>query len=246
MRLRIAVIGTPRSGNTWVRNVLSEAADLEQIAVHTPQELPQVLPERLAVQLHWYRDEDLLRYLQENGFRTLTIARHPLDVLLSVLQFIRFEPQTARWLDGAVEIPETLAGCAPTSPEFLEYATSAGAAKLLSVSSQWWSDPEGIHTRYEDLVANPEREFTRIAARLELPGEKLPAAIAANPLSRLQKLANRHGWQGRPGLWKKLIVPLDAWRIRHHNQQIFRDLGYRVPPYFLTRSAARRTWAALT
>ncbi len=239
------MISTPRCGNTWVRHVLSEALDLEQISVHNPKDLPRVPPERFIFQLHWYRRSDFVSYLREHGFRTVTIARHPLDVLLSVLQFIRFEPQTARWLEGDAEIPKTLAGCAPTSSEFVSYASSAGAARLLSVSSQWWADPETIKTRYEDLVADPNREFARIIEALGLASEKLAAAIAANPFSRLQQLPNRHGWQGRPGLWKQLIVPLDAWRICYSNRNVFRGLGYGIRPYFVTRRAASRRWEAL-
>jgi hypothetical protein len=59
------------------------------------------------------------------------LARHPLDVLVSMLNFIRHEPLTARWLEGNAEIPKTLVGQAPTSENFLNYAMSWGAENLL-------------------------------------------------------------------------------------------------------------------
>lgn len=108
--LKIAVISTPRSGNTWVRSVLSKALKLEQIAVHNPQEIPPILPERVALQIHWYREPNFQAILKSNGFKVVTIARHPLDVLISALRFIPHEPLTSRWLEGNTEFPPIFLG----------------------------------------------------------------------------------------------------------------------------------------
>src|SRR5205807_380982 len=136
--LKIAIIGTPRSGNTWVRRVLTQALDLKEIAVHNPRDIPVLLPERVALQIHWYREPNFQTFLRSNGFKVVVMARHPLDVLVSVLTFIRHEPLTARWLEGNAEFPPDLAGHPPASPSFVAYATSWGAENLLSVSYQWW------------------------------------------------------------------------------------------------------------
>ena len=93
--LRIAVIGTPRCGNTWVRSVLGDILKLEQLAVHNYTEL-QSIPDRAIVQLHWYREPRFQRFLRDYGFKTLVLTRHPLDVPVSILNFIRYEPLTAR------------------------------------------------------------------------------------------------------------------------------------------------------
>lgn len=43
--LRLAIVSTPRSGNTWLRKLLASMYDLPQIAVHTPREIAwQSLP----------------------------------------------------------------------------------------------------------------------------------------------------------------------------------------------------------
>ena len=123
--LRIAVISSPRSGNTWVRSVLGDILGLQQFAVHNYIELDNI-PDRCIVQLHWYREPNLQRFLGGRCFKVLVLARHPLDVLVSMLNFIRHEPLTARWLEGNAEIPKSLAGQAPTSQDFLKYAMSWG------------------------------------------------------------------------------------------------------------------------
>lgn len=38
--LRVAVLSTPRSGNTWLRGLLDDVAQAEELAVHTPEDLP--------------------------------------------------------------------------------------------------------------------------------------------------------------------------------------------------------------
>ena len=97
---RIAIISTPRSGNTWVRSVLAHALTLEEIAVHNPRDIQDVLPQRLILQVHWYREPNFQAFLRNEGFQVLVLRRHPLDVLLSVLSLVQREPGVARWLEG--------------------------------------------------------------------------------------------------------------------------------------------------
>lgn len=243
--LRIAIVSTPRSGNTWVRSVLSKALDLEQIAVHNPRDIPPALPERLALQIHWYREPNFQEFLRSNGFRVVVVARHPLDVLVSVLHFIRYEPLTARWLEGNAEIPQSLPQYSPASPAFFAYATSWGAENLLSISYQWWHKSNAIRVRYEDLVREPASEFCRLVEQLDQCTRSVRAAVEANPFEILRDTPNRHAWQGTPDLWRKLIPPLDAWRILRWHRRVFDTLRYRVPPYALTRRAALRNWERL-
>jgi hypothetical protein len=45
------------------------------------------------LQLHWHRTPELFgRLLERHGFRVVSIARHPFDVLLSILQFVASQP----------------------------------------------------------------------------------------------------------------------------------------------------------
>ncbi|MGH9438115.1 MAG: sulfotransferase domain-containing protein [Terriglobia bacterium] len=243
--LRIAIVSMPRSGNTWVRRVLSEALGLEQIAVHNPLELPATLPTRMALQIHWYREPRFQAFLRSNDFRTIVLARHPLDVLISVLHFTRREPLTARWLEGNAELPPDFAQHTPASPAFLSYATSWGAENLLSVSYQWWHERDALRACYEELVREPYKGFDRLVEQLGESPAAVPRAIDANPFKVLQETSNRHGWQGTPGLWRKLIPPFDARRIYCRHRIVFQALGYTVPPYLLTRRAALRNWQQL-
>ena len=82
---RLALIGTPRSGSSWLRNVLAAALDAEELPVLHPADLDwAALPDRFVVQLAWERTRFLERVLREQGITVVSVARHPLDVLVSI------------------------------------------------------------------------------------------------------------------------------------------------------------------
>jgi hypothetical protein len=243
--LRVAVISTPRCGNTWVRSVLGDILKLEQLAVHNYTELTSV-PDRAIVQLHWYREPCFQHFLHVNGFKTLVLARHPLDVLVSILNFIQHEPLTARWLEGNAEIPPSLIGQSPVSKDFLRYATSWGAENILAISYQWWHDPDAVKVRYEQLVQRPHETLTNLARIFDPAARDDNDAVGRFSLPFFQNLPNRHGWQGHPGLWRELIVYSDARTIYKRHKRVFDVIGYSVKPYWLRRAVALRRWVELT
>ncbi|WP_413186466.1 hypothetical protein [Paraburkholderia sacchari] len=218
---------------------------MQELAVHNYLDVPSELPERCFLQIHWYREPNFQAWLRANRFRVLTVARHPLDVLVSALHYIRHEPGTSRWLEGNTNLPGDLATSAPSSREFLEYALSTGAEDLLSITYQWWTDPETIRLRYEDAVARPEAVLGAQVAALGGDSSRILPLLENLSMEKMRATANRHGWQGRPGLWRRLIVPQDAFRIYKRHQRVFDCLGYSVTPFFLTRKTAYRYWLEL-
>src|SRR5476649_184977 len=122
--LRIAVIGTPRSGNSWLRLLVGSATGLHTFAVHElSASVLAGLPPECVVQIHWRREPDFLAFLAAHGFRVLTVARHPLDVLISILQFAVHDSESDRWLLGRGGDESGIFGAMPGSRVFVEYAT---------------------------------------------------------------------------------------------------------------------------
>jgi len=242
--MNLAIVSTPRSGNTWVRLVLSETLGLNLVGTHNYRDVKAV-PDNCLLQLHWYREPNFQTFLRDHGFRVVVIARHPLDVLLSILHFIRYEGLTSRWLEGNGEIPADLAGQSPTSAAFRDYATSWGAENLLSISYQWWHDQSAVRVRYEDLAASPRDGFGVLLRELGAPAEGLDQALAHNWFDSLRNLPNRHGWQGRPELWRDLIPYQTARAIQARHARLFEVLGYEVAPTDLDLVQAEANWATL-
>ena len=227
--MRIAIVSSPRCGNMWLRRLLVALYGLEERSAFTPDELDwEALPERCAVQLHWHRTPELRALLDRHGCSVVVLARHPLDVLVSILHFASHEPATDLWLDGEAGSEARLRGADPTSPAFVEYAKSPRARALLSVTPEWWGHADAC-VRYESLVADPAGELGRIAAALGAPTLVSPAeAVESVRFERLKAEApNQHFWQGRVGLWQELLPTAVALEIAEAHPGM-RRFGYTV------------------
>ena len=246
--LRLGIVSTPRSGNTWLRHLLTAAYMLEERAAHLPDDVFALpLPHRLALQIHWMRDADFLDRIRRHKIQVITLARHPLDMLLSMLHFLQHEPETARWLDGAGNIDFSLVGHDPNSARFIDYATGPGARNLLQVTAQWWLEPESVKVRYEDLVADPVRQLQMISDFIgQAPVVDFETAVAQNQISKLKSTPNRHAWQGHPGLWRSLMTSATALAISEAHRDLFETLNYECDPDFdLAHEIASERWQSL-
>jgi hypothetical protein len=232
--LRLAVISTPRSGNTWIRRILAQTFCLDQVAVHTPEDVDwDTLPSRCILQLHWHRTDSFRTLLNDNEFQVVAIARHPLDVLISILHFAPREPETASWLAGKEGSEHAIYHRTPVDAAFIDYATSPRAEALLGVSYQWWEDPTAHRIRYEDTVADPKAELNQLGESIGVPvcPRVLADAIDDNTLeSQRRHSQNGHFWRGQPGHWKQFLPPKEARHIAAVHQRVFARLGYSCTP----------------
>jgi hypothetical protein len=241
--LRIAVVSTPRVGNSWIRTLIADAYQVPGLPFH---ELSaddwRELPPECVLQIHWRKEPGFEAALRENGFRVLTVCRHPLDVLISILQFAIHEPATARWLQGRHGNESGIWGAMPRSRSFIEYAASPRAAELLAVTCDWWGQPGVVGVRYEDFVADPIRELTRLSAEYG-PLRVDPRAVCERSAMGKLPTINSHHWQGRPGLWRTFLPAAEAQEIAAAIGPVLERLGYVCDPdSTLSPSEADRNW----
>jgi hypothetical protein len=247
--LRVAIISTPRSGNTWLLHLLSRLYHAATLTFHSPLEIEWgKLPEACIMQLHWHPEASFLAHLETGGFRVVVLARHPLDVLISILHFALHDP-TARWLEGEGGNERPIYGAMPRSTAFFDYATGPRAKALLSITLEWWT-MAGCHTlRYEDLVAQTAAELNRLTQSLGVaPVTSVESSIAATTLPKLRQLTknNNHFWQGQSDNWKKLLPEAEARPIAQAHSEVFAKLGYVCDPNpEITGSQADGNWVNL-
>lgn len=227
--LRIAIISTPRSGNTWLRRILAGAYLAEELAVHTPDDVDwERLPDgNLVLQLHWSRSIEFESLLRKHGFRTIVLHRHPLDVLLSILQFAPREPQTSLWLSGKGGDEQGIQGAVPTSQAFIDYATGARASALLDISADWSGASDAIAVGYEELVADPVAVVRGLVSRIGPASADIEQVVDDNTIERLRSTSsNGHFWQGQPGLWRSVVPERIAMLIAAAQGTSFERFGY--------------------
>ncbi len=247
--LRLAIISTPRSGNTWLRNLLTRYYAIPTTCSHSlsPAEWA-AMPAEVIHQIHWNRTPEFVQQLHDYNFRAISLARHPLDTLISILHFAWYDRETVNWLSGEGGDESLLCGAMPRSRSFIEYATGPRAAALLNVTCQWWKQPGVVWMRYEDIVLDPAGELARISAAFGPPRcESVDNVIRGCSLNHLRvDSLNNHFWKGQPGLWRQLLPAAEAAEIAAALAPICETLGYTcdADPN-LTAAQADRNWVSM-
>lgn len=247
--VRLALVSTPRSGNTWIRHLLGDAYGVPTLARHALDDADWAdLPPECVLQLHWPRDPRFAARLRAEGFRVVTIARHPFDVLISILHVAVHDVQSEHWLGGLGGDESVLWGAWPRHPEFLDYAAGPRAAALLAVSRDWAADPDAVAVRYEAFVADPADALARAAASIGPHRAANLAEVATRHGMEEQRRrhVNNHFWMGRPGLWRELLPAPEAARLADACRATLQAHGYdATPDPGLSGEAADRRWRAL-
>jgi hypothetical protein len=235
MGLRLAILSTPRSGNTWVRGLLAALYDLEQISGHLPDEIDwENLPRRCVIQIHWYPWPKFRARLERLRIRPVALARHPLDVLLSWLNYAYYVHLEGYCQGGGVCKECAIVGAPPRSETFLDYAGGEPGRLLLCYTPAWWDRPGVLRARYEELVAEPDATLGRLVGQIDEPTRKsIAEVIESTSIRRLKpshEVWHYHYWQGQPGLWRAMLPPAEARAIAAANPEPFETLGYACDP----------------
>ncbi len=257
----------PKSGNTWVRAFLhnyilqpetphsinslvefsvaecaaaffhgpGESLSNEQVQALRPQvheQLTRLHPDLVFVKTHNANLEihgvPLCTPAHTAG--ALYITRDPRDVALSYAAY------TGKSVDEIIAFME--------NPGAANASDDAQVFELLSSWSEhvrsWVASPSRLLTRYEDLLAEPERYFARIIRFLgtgEVDAKRLARAIefssfgqlAAQEADQGYNAASRSGKffrQGKSGQWRERLTPAQAQRITAAHGEVMRQLGY--------------------
>lgn len=97
---KIALIGSPRTGNNRIRRSLADAIGVPHLAHPAIGEFPDPPPDYV-VNLHVCRSAAALDWIRASGMAVVALARHPLDALVSAIQLTRqYQDAKQQWLGG--------------------------------------------------------------------------------------------------------------------------------------------------
>jgi hypothetical protein len=246
--IRLAIVGTPRCGNTWLRRLIADACGIAEFAEHRIEDFSwDRVPDEFILQIHATPGVEVRERFARSGIRPIAIARHPLDVLISILQFAPRERETARWLDGEGGDESSIIGAAPTDKAFLRYAVGPRADALLSLTPAWWREPDCLRVRFERMIDGRDNAAAEILKHVGAAADRIPDVLRRHTFSAERAAVGAaHMWQGRPGLWRWLL-PADAARpIAAHHEEVLRVLSYECDPEpSLTTTVAGAPWQDL-
>jgi hypothetical protein len=245
--MRLFILCTPRTGNTWLRLLLSDLLQLPGKAVHNPEEVPwgSLLPDCM-YSGHWPRVPSFEEQLRQHGFRVIVCMRHPLDVLVSILHFATANQSSQRWLEGLEGDERPIYGAMPGSRAFRAYAAGPRVQALFSVSRDWASLPGVQVVRYEDLLSDTPGRLQHLLASLDAtPQRPIAEVVQKHQFAELRSRDRSafHFWRGMAGGWRHFLTAEQARGLAAPHTDVFAHFGYSVDPDpTLDEETAERRW----
>lgn len=249
--LKILIASTPKTGNTWLKYLLSEVYRLP-VAEIAPNIRAGVPGERWVGHQHFLPESGLIEWGRRNGVVFVTTVRHPGDVLVSLRHYVSLNRGAGQDVDG----PGAMLGDGDGvfGEQTRRYVLNS-YFMLLHVSICWSQGGWARVVRYEDLWRDPLRTLRRLTDKiLPVPEEQLRQAIRACEMEKMRRRfpkEKKFYRKGGAGGWEKTLPPsIQRVLARDPYQAQFEALGYTPLPDKKRMQARpllalRRTWRAL-
>lgn len=208
--LRILLLSTPKTGNTWLRNLLSTAYRLPQLTVTAWPFDSSVLDRESGGWIthhHYAPSPAILDWIDRNRVVLITTVRHPADILVSMYHHVRqFQTTTIdlHQIRSMLHSDFDRTGIFPQSVgEPFHYD--------LACSADWMQTGLSHLVRYEELRFETARVLTELTARIRpVTPDRIEAAIAACDMELMRSLAGPFAGffrEGRVGAWTDVLAP---------------------------------------
>ncbi len=212
--LKIIVVGTPKTGNTWVKHLLAETYGLTPVRLSPefdPAEFEAAGPRWISHQ-HFLPQHDLLAWGAANNVVFVSVVRHPGDVLVSLWHHMQnrrnlgvHDAFLADPTQPAATLSQTGDIGAPNTRTFVEN----GFHLYLNLSIAWLGIPGVRAVRYEDLWECPLAAFRALTdSILPVTDERLRLALCICELGMMQSLLDpekKFLRQGGTGGWRNTL-----------------------------------------
>jgi sulfotransferase family protein len=239
--LKILIVSTPRTGNTWLQHLLAAAYDLPMVDFVRPQTWEEVDREYSESgwvgKYHWRPQSETFQWALGRNVVLVTMVRHPADVLVSLYHYVNnlaervaIDPEAVRFLFSSSKRRSNLAAIPWT--EGLEGYVRTKFFFSLNFSIGWLQSGLSYGVRYEDLWHCPISTLRALTDHIRpLPLRTIEEAVERCKIETLRHDAGEGGIffrSGGVGNWKSSlpasIVEL-FWKVPPYPLQ-FKWLGY--------------------
>jgi len=247
--LRILMLSTEKTGNTWLKHLLSNIYDL--VMPYLGPDFSEGEMERLGrawvTHQHFFAERAPLEWADANGTRLVTMIRHPADILVSLYHYCcnyaelyERDFRIIRAMDLDAEAPRAAAN----SPNHIVDGELIRALQDrliadLNISISWIVSEQAIVMTYEDLRTDPLSTLGKLCSLIRpVTEERIARAITSCELNVLRKKTDVHSKFFRRGLtgeWRSEL-PKDVIRT-FRDEEPFKsqfaflgyDLNYDIP-----------------
>lgn len=234
-QLKIMVVSTPKTGNTWIKFLLSAVYDLPLVDLDDdfhPDQLDRLGP-RWIGQQHYYPSGPLLDWAQERQVVLVTTVRHPCDVLISLYHYTINYSEDPRADQKLLTIARENDG--QLSASLIDHIR-ARFFLYLNNSISWACTGRSHIVRYEDLWRDPVATLVRLTSQIHPADlDRIERAIERCDIDMLRKRLKGNAKffrQGQIGNWRNILPPqiVDRFRTEAPYSEQFAALGYTLDP----------------
>jgi hypothetical protein len=242
--LKILIVSTPKTGNIWLRYLLSAVYDLPIIDFAMPElrdcfdyNRYHHLGPRWVAHQHFPPVSSFVRWAQDEGVVLMTSTRHPGDILVSMYHYVQnyagrvpIDPQAVRLLFSRDTTTDRLASIPLT--EGLETYVRNKFFYSLNYSIAWLASGLSYGVRYEDLWQTPVETLRALTQQIQpVPMQTIKDAVERCHIDTLRV----SGEEGQPfyraggvGGWRASLPPaiIDLLRQLAPYPQQFKWLNY--------------------
>jgi hypothetical protein len=241
--LKILIASAPKTGNTWLKAILSALFDLPVVSLDGRFSLSQArsVGSRWVAHQHYRPTPDIVRWAKTDNVHIVTMIRHPADALVSYYHYARNYPENFREDVRMREVIEAEAarrrqmesGDEIREDELLGAIEDRLIADI-SISISWITRQYGVTVRYEDLLLDSQATISRLASPFSVVSNAaVQAAVDQCELAAMKKNAGENARffrKGHTGEWRRA---LPERIIRHlRDEEPYRSqikfLGYKM------------------
>lgn len=237
--MRIVITSPPRSGNHWLKCLLSRIYQLKWLPPskqvgHIPSEVHAWVrrggfPDDSIYFQHCRFSNRLCDALEAAPAHVVTIIRDPYDVFVSYYHWV--QNRVARGHGRKAHKRDVLAGRSLDDPVVLNYIAETFGSNIAHANG-WLHSGRAVVVRYEGLHSDPVAELTRTTDQLRpVDRETIEAAIEACRPKNMRQMKPKFEWQVRAATVGDSHQHLDETALaifREHHRDAIRDLGYHV------------------
>jgi hypothetical protein len=230
--LRILIVSTPKTGNTWVRYLLAEIYNLPMASVGLIFDADEVsgLGSRWIAHQHYPASASLIDCARRNNIVLVTTIRHPCDALLSLFHFVRNYGDTLMLTD--IDPTPLMARDGDVMGEHTAAYVRDGFSTSLDISLGWIRSGMSHVIRYEDLKRDPVSALEDLTAAIRLvPRDRILRAIELCDIDHMRtrpEFEPRFFRRGTVGNWEWELPPQIVDILQHTEPfpSQFAALGY--------------------
>jgi hypothetical protein len=204
--MRLLICSTPKTGNTWLKNLLSAIYSLPVRLVGTGPDDSDLdhLGDAWVCHEHYYPTADLRNWARINQPILITTVRHPADVLVSLYHHAQHYPWTEA-IKSAVTSDTGKIG--ENVRRYVEHLLFLD----LNISIAWMRTKLSHIVRYEDLWEDPVGELTRLTNLIQPVGKDvILQAVERCDLSLMREKADPRERpfyrKGGTGHWREVLT----------------------------------------